>query len=89
MSKKRKLQDEYRFPGFCPEATVRGVFGEPSLRILTLHRTQKKRNADVVAPPTAHITIRRDSGFAIFRVVVSTYIWKSKYGAFVAGSVEP
>lgn len=89
MSKKRTLHDEYRFSGFRPEATVRGVFGEPSARVLRLHRTQKKRNADAAVRFTVPITTRKYIGCAIFRVAVCTSIWTSKYVAFDAGCVEP
>src|SRR5438094_4372481 len=31
--RKRRLSDAYSFPGFRPEATVRGVFGDPKARV--------------------------------------------------------
>ena len=43
MEKPRRLQDAYRFPGFEPEPTVRGEFGDPKVRLLRLRRRQKKR----------------------------------------------
>ena len=42
MRKRRRLQDAYRFPGFQPLATVRGVFGDPQVRIVQLVRRRKK-----------------------------------------------
>ena len=42
MRKPRRLDDAYRFPGFRPEATVRGIFGDPKARILRLLRRGKK-----------------------------------------------
>ncbi len=44
----RALRDAYRFAGFVPASTVRGVFGKPQVRVLTLRR-QKKRTAAFVA----------------------------------------
>lgn len=38
----RTLLDEYRFPGYRPRARIKGVFGDPSARVVTLVRTQKK-----------------------------------------------
>lgn len=38
----RHLWDTYRFPGFRPLATVRGVFGDSKARIVTLVRRAKK-----------------------------------------------
>ena len=34
-----------RFPGFRPQPTVRGVFGDPKARVITLARRSKKRSA--------------------------------------------
>jgi hypothetical protein len=31
MRKPLRLPDAYRFPGFSPEPTVRGIFGDPKL----------------------------------------------------------
>ncbi|HKD66716.1 MAG TPA: hypothetical protein VKB84_07740 [Candidatus Binataceae bacterium] len=41
--RKRRLQDAHSFPGFQPLATVRGVFGDPQVRIVQLVRRRKKR----------------------------------------------
>jgi len=41
----RRLWDAYRFPGFRPNPTVTGIFGEPHARIITLTRRSKKRPA--------------------------------------------
>ncbi len=42
MRKPRRLDDTFRFPGFRPEATVRGIFGDPKARIVRLLRRGKK-----------------------------------------------
>ena len=44
-TRQRRLWDAYRFPGFRPEPSVRGFFGDPQARILTLRRRSKKRSA--------------------------------------------
>jgi len=54
----RQLRDAYRFAGFVPAATVRGVFGDPLVRVLTLRRRQKKRPVESVGMGTAAFTIR-------------------------------
>jgi len=46
--RKRRLWDAFAFPGFRPEGTVRGIFGDPKARILRLKRRSKKRCAAVV-----------------------------------------
>ena len=45
MGKRKTLLDEYRFPGFRPQAKVRGIFGDPKALIICLERTGKKRCA--------------------------------------------
>ncbi len=42
MSKKLKLQDAYRFPGFRPAAMLHGVFGDQKARVVVLRRRGKK-----------------------------------------------
>src|SRR5271157_3354335 len=49
MRKPRRLDDAFRFPGFRPEATVRGIFGDPKARILRLLRRGKNGLRDVWA----------------------------------------
>ena len=44
----RRLWDAYAFPGFRPRPTVRGVFGDPKARVITLERRSKKRSAAAV-----------------------------------------
>ncbi|MBE7446145.1 MAG: hypothetical protein HS132_13190 [Planctomycetia bacterium] len=41
MEKKRRLLDEYRFPGFVPRAEIKGIFGDSNARDIRLKRTQK------------------------------------------------
>jgi hypothetical protein len=45
MSTTRHFRDLYRFPGFEPVATLRGVFGDPMAVVATLRRRRKKRLA--------------------------------------------
>ncbi len=57
MTKTRHLRDVYRFPGFAPTATLRGVFGDLFAVIVTLRRRRKKRPAESVGTPTRFSTI--------------------------------
>ncbi|OOP55141.1 MAG: hypothetical protein AYP45_16460 [Candidatus Brocadia carolinensis] len=41
MRKKKRLLDEYRFPGFRPKAEIKGIFGDSKARVIRLVRTQK------------------------------------------------
>ena len=45
--RQRRLWEAYAFPGFRPQGTVRGVFGDPEARVITLVRRSKKRSAAV------------------------------------------
>src|SRR5208282_3449912 len=45
--RQRRLSDGYSFAGFRANETVRGVFGDPDVRILRLDRRSKKRFAAV------------------------------------------
>jgi hypothetical protein len=68
MGKKRKLLDEYRFPGFRPKAEIKGIFGDPKARVIKLERTQKKQYAGNVARFIEVITTRRCDGYEIYHV---------------------
>jgi len=63
MRKRRRLLDEYRFPGYRPRAEVRGVFGDPRARVIRLERVQKKRLVVIVVQSTGAITTRRHVGY--------------------------
>src|ERR1700682_4044882 len=43
--RKRRVWAAYAFPGFRPQPTVRGVFGDPKARVITLIRRSKKHYA--------------------------------------------
>jgi len=45
MAKFKLLHDLYRFPGFVPQARVRGLFGDAHAVAITLQRRRKKRSA--------------------------------------------
>ncbi len=86
MRKKRKLLDEYRFPGFRPKAEVKGIFGDPKARVIRLERTQKKQYVDVVARSIGVITTRRCDGYGIYHVGMQGYIWKWRFDGYYVGS---
>jgi hypothetical protein len=43
MSKHKRLTDAYRFPGFTPFQTVKGIFGDRKARVIVLQRSEKKQ----------------------------------------------
>ena len=78
MIKSRKLLDAYRFPGFRPEATVTGIFGDPTARVIRLVRRGKKQYAEPADGLIPHSTIERPEESGICPAVIrgSTWIWK-------------
>src|SRR5215207_3039798 len=83
-TKRRRLLDAYRFPGFRPMDEVRGVFGDPHARIVTLVRRSKKRPAARADEDIPDGTIARFAGLEIFRPAACAYSWSSRCGASAA-----
>ena len=77
----RRLWDAYAFPGFRPRPTVRGVFGDPKARVITLERRSKKRAAVAVVEPTWAGTTGARVGFAICPAAIRVSISSSRFGA--------
>lgn len=88
MPEKRRLLDEYRFPGFRPRAEVEGVFGDSKARVIRLERRQKKRCAAAVYGWGVVFMISERGGFGIYRVERREFIWRSKRGEFSASGVR-
>jgi len=85
-TKRRRLLDAYRFAGFRPIEDVRGVFGDPHARVVTLVRRSKKRRAGRADENIAGVTIARFAALEIFRLAACAYSWSSRYGASGAAS---
>ena len=73
-AKKKRLRDSYRFPGFHPSRSVRGLFGDPRARVIALTRRSKKRRAvTVVAPREVGMTANcAECGISLVEVRAST-----------------
>src|SRR5260370_23863943 len=87
--RQRRLSDGYSFAGFRARATVRGVFGDPNVRIVCLDRRSKKRFA-IVADGSRRggMTVGRGR-FATCRVQDFGLFWNSKCGASPAAVAAP
>jgi hypothetical protein len=81
---KRRLQDAYTFPGFRPRATIKGVFGNPKARIVTLVRHSKKHAVAVVAWSALVGTIERYAGFVISLVAIRACTWSLRVAGLTA-----
>ena len=84
-----RLPDTYRFPGFRPAATVRGIFGDPKARLLTLQRRRKKRPAASAVNPSAPITTAGRDASATCPVATPASTWRSKFAASTVAGVVP
>jgi hypothetical protein len=84
---RRNLRDAYRFPGFVPAMIIRGVFGNPQARVVSLQRRQKKQPVESVAAGTAATTTASFRWCAIYPVATCASTWSWKCGAWtVAGA---
>jgi hypothetical protein len=77
----RRLSDGYSFAGFRARATVRGVFGDPYVRIVRLERRSKKQFAGVAVWSGAAGTIGGYVGFATCRARDFDLFWNSRFDA--------
>jgi len=77
LSRVRRLQEAYRFPGFYPANTVHGVFGDSLVRVLALGRRQKKQPVGFVVVGTAAFTIRSVAWCETYPVASIASIWSS------------
>ena len=81
----RRLLDAYRFPGFRPQATVKGVFGDPKARIVTLVRRGKKRCAVAAVIGSPAGTTTSDDVFGTCHVATHASGWNLRCAACRAG----
>lgn len=80
-SKRRKrLLDAYRFAGFRPLERVRGIFGDPKARVITLVRRSKKRVAVSAGASTPVGTTARFAGYATCRAATPASTWNWRFG---------
>src|SRR6202521_2851612 len=80
LQRRRRLWDAYCFPGFRPERTVRGIFGDPKARIVTLKRRSKKRLVAVAVASRWGGTTARSAVCVIFRAATRGYFWNWRGG---------
>ena len=83
----RRLSDGYSFAGFRAKATVRGVFGDPDVRIVRLDRRSKKPFAAAAGGSGTAGTTGGCDRFAICRAQDFGFFSKSKCGAWRAAVV--
>src|SRR2546428_13040167 len=83
--RRRRLWDTYWFPGFRPQPTVHGIFGDPKARVITLNRRSKKRAAGAAVMSRWAGTTGKFGGCVSFRAAAHGDFWVWGYGGGVAG----
>ena len=83
-SKYKRLLDAYTFPGFRPLSKVRGVFGDPKARVITLVRRSKKLSVvhAVWCIRGGMTAVRGECATCPAQIRVS--IWKSRFDVCIA-----
>lgn len=84
-TKPKGLLDAYRFGGFRAKAGLRGIFGDPKARVITLVRRSKKLCAVLVGERTGSSTTAPGGRFAICLAATCASISTSKYVVSSAG----
>ncbi|MCP5007189.1 MAG: hypothetical protein GY941_25090 [Planctomycetes bacterium] len=88
MRKKRRLLDEYHFPGLRPRAEIKRIFGYPKARVIRLSMVQKKQIAEYVDSPIETTTTRKYAGYETCLVGMLESIWKCRFAVFFVGSAK-
>jgi len=83
----RRLWDTYAFFGFRPTPTVRGVFGDPQARIISLVRLSKKRPVAAAAKYSATGTTDGFARFAICRAAIRGCTWSWRCAGYGVAAV--
>jgi hypothetical protein len=89
MSKTKHLEDAYRFPGFHPLRWVKGIFGDPWARLLTLRRQEKKPSVELAVRFTDPTTITGCGKSATCPAAVSASTWNWKHAVSSVANAAP
>jgi hypothetical protein len=89
MRKILRLPDAYRFPGFYPETVVRGIFGDPKARIVSLRRRRKKRPVAPAANPFEASATAKRAASATFLAATHVSISTSRFAACTVAGALP
>jgi hypothetical protein len=84
MAKITRLLDIYRFPGFVPFSSLRGVFGDHRAIVMRLRRRQKKRFAASAAKPSFATTTNGLDKFAISPAATGAFTWPTTDAVSIA-----
>ena len=85
--KRKRLLEAYRFAHFRPLEKIRGIFGDPKARVITLVRRSKKPSATVAGEHIPAGTTTSSGGCATFPAGMRASIWKSRFGGCSVGTI--
>lgn len=88
MRKHKGLTDGYRFSGWTPSRTVKGVFGDPKAVVIELRRRQKKQSVRSAVSGRRASTTARCVVSATFPVATGVSMCSWKCDAFGAGGAR-
>ena len=80
MKSAKTLKDLFSFPGFVSNARLKGVFGDPDVRIVSLRRRKKRPSAPVVATPVRGDMTKPSNGSVTCRWPVTGSLWNLSDG---------
>ena len=89
MAKIKRLLDIYRFPGFVPFSSLRGVFGDHRAVVMRLRRRQKKRCAAFAARSSFTITTNGLGEFAICPAETDASTWPTTDDVSIVRGARP
>jgi len=89
MAKIKRLLDVYRFPGFVPFSSLKGVFGDHRAIVIHLRRRQKKQCVASVAKSNFATTTNDLAPSAISRAETGVSTWPTMDGVSIARAARP
>lgn len=78
MAKIKRLLDIYRFPGFIPVSSLRGVFGDHRAVVVRLRRRQKKQYAEFVGKSSFATTTNDRGEYVTCPAEIDAFTWPTR-----------
>lgn len=88
MKTKTTLASLYSFPGFKAMANLKGIYGDPESRIITLKRCQKKQFVLAVEQACVPIMIRSVNVFVTYLLAVLEFFLSLNKDALAVKNVR-
>jgi len=89
MKRKKQLYDAYRFEGFRPIKTLKGLFGDPMARIIVLQRRGKKRFVEVAGRFHVVFMTEEPAWYGTSPAEICGFTWRWNCGGWNAAVAGP